>query len=150
MQAINTNQKISFMERHILLIDDDEDEFLILSNTVANMPGVHCSYASNSRNGIEILKTGLPDMVLLDMNMPAINGLKCLEYIKQIKEISHIPVFLYSTSLTDTYSDRAHNLGASGCLQKTSSPEVLHDMIIRILKLTASKDARFRLGRGSI
>lgn len=138
------------MERHILLIDDDEDEFLILSEVIDTMAGVKCSYAGNSRNGIEILKTGLPDVVLLDMNMPAVNGLQCLEYIKQIQQICHIPVFLYSTGFADTFRAEAHSLGAAGWLQKTTSHSALHDLIVGVLKLTACDTSKLRQGKGNL
>ena len=96
------------MERHILMIDDDEDEYTFLKEVVDEMPNVKCSYAGNARTGMELLRTGRYDVVLVDMNMPLINGLECLKWIKEDVATSHISAFIYTTCNTDELSAEAH------------------------------------------
>ena len=66
------------MSKHLLLIDDDEDEFDFLKTVVQELTGLKCSYANGGRKGIALLKSGIADAVLLDMNMPEMNGFECI------------------------------------------------------------------------
>lgn len=73
-----------------------------------------------------------PDLILLDLNMPRMNGLECLASIKQDKSLSDIPVVMLSTSYAERDKIDTFNLGAVDYIAK---PMDVHQLveIIRVL-----------------
>jgi len=106
------------MQTHILLIDDDEDEYDIFMTALGNIPGPRCSYAPSAEHGLKLIKADPPHVIFLDVNMPGIDGLKCLASIKNTKAFQNIPVFIYSTADNQSLREAALNLGAEDCLKK--------------------------------
>ncbi len=125
------------MYRHILLIDDDEDEFLIISKILRSIPDVKSHYAHDASSAIEFLETGIPDIILLDINMPIKNGLQCLKCIREEKYFfRNIPVFIYSAMTDNKTIDMANSFGINGCIKKTHCIETLKEMLRQALKCT--------------
>jgi DNA-binding response OmpR family regulator len=122
------------MLKHILLIDDDRDELEILNNALetAGIDSV-CVWAPGAEQALQMLHNTTPDIIFLDLNMPRINGLACLQEIRKIKELINIPVILYSTSINDETRKRASETGASWCIQKKMSVMALAEDLSIIL-----------------
>jgi len=72
-----------------------------------------------------------PDIVFIDINMPMLNGLECLEIIKREKEIEKVNAVIYSTGINDDVHKIALKKGAIACIKKQPS---IHDLAV-ILKL---------------
>jgi CheY-like chemotaxis protein len=121
------------MKTHLLLIDDDIDEFDFIAPLLRDMPTLKFSYACNGRNGIELMAAELPDVVLLDMNMPAMNGLECLKKIKKTEALKSIPVFMYSNGYSDDLAREARLLGANDCFKKPASERLLRKILSQVL-----------------
>lgn len=80
------------MIKNILLIDDDEDDHLIFKEALAYVDNtVNFSCVFSGYEGVKLLETFTPDYVFLDVNMPALNGLDCLDMIKKNSRTSNIP-----------------------------------------------------------
>ena len=106
----------------ILLVEDDELDIISVQRSLKKMES---DYELNTAyNGIEALKMirsapdALPDVILLDLNMPKMNGIEFLKILREDEALKHIRVFIMTTS-TDS-SDRAINdqLGISGYIIK--------------------------------
>ncbi len=86
--------------RNILLIDDDSDdtEFFVEAVQAVSSETV-CRTALNPDAALEELKTAaaLPDIIFLDYNMPAVNGLEFLKRMQQIERLKHLEVIVLST-----------------------------------------------------
>jgi CheY-like chemotaxis protein len=94
---------------HILLVEDNEgDELLIreafqeirLSNEIRAARDGQMALAMLSREG-EYAGTELPDLVILDINLPKKNGHEVLRFIKQNDSLKHLPVIMFTTSSAD-------------------------------------------------
>lgn len=123
------------MEKYILMIDDDLDDFQFISEVLSEYPGLRCHYACNALNGIELMAKYRPGAVLLDLNMPRVNGLECLKMIKDIPEIADIPVIIFSTDISDSKNHPALYDKASCCIKKPCSYEDYKLVAKRILAL---------------
>ncbi len=86
------------LQKTILLVDDDDDEHEIFSSALKTIGKAFNFISAKSCEGaLHILKTLDPDYIFIDVNMPRINGMTCLQEIKKISRIEKIPVYMYST-----------------------------------------------------
>jgi CheY-like chemotaxis protein len=110
------------MHKKILLIDDDEDEQFFFSEALKEInTAVKFFSAADASEGLKLMRFLLPDIVFIDINMPLLNGMECLDMIKNDDKIKSIPVVIYSTGMDKTVSDDALKKGAVDCLKKQNT-----------------------------
>jgi len=122
------NQRLS-----ILLIDDDEDDRWLFTDALnRTVPSVKCITASGGQEAISLLDEGrekLPDLIFLDLNMPGMDGKKCLSLLKAHDKLSSIPVIVYSTSNFPKDTEDAIRLGAKEFIMKPADYSQLCEML---------------------
>ncbi len=115
---------LALRERYLLYADDDEDDKAILIEMMRRInPEIG---VATTENGVETLKflesikdnEPLPCCIVLDMNMPIMNGTQALELIKKNPLYSKIPVFLFSTSSSPSDVAITSKLGAEAFITK--------------------------------
>ncbi len=117
------------MAKKILLIEDEELIIDLLSRKLSQ-EGYQVFLARNGREGLEKVVLVKPDLVLLDIVMPEMNGFEVLEKMGQNIETKNIPVIIISNSGQPVELDRAKNLGAKDCLVKTQfNPQEVVDKV---------------------
>ena len=110
------------MNKKILLIDDDEDEQWIFTEALKEISGsIKCLHGITAKEGLELSKQSLSDYIFIDINMPILNGLQCLELIKSDDRLKEIPVIIYSTGINNTIIYAAMNKGAFACIKKENT-----------------------------
>lgn len=125
------------MVKDVLLVDDDLDDVEIFQealNEVDSLINFHS--AKNGRKALELLlskQTGAPDLIFLDINMPEMNGWRCLTELKNTPLLKHIPVVMYSTSNIKSDEQRASNLGAIAFYQKPERMEELKRLLRTVI-----------------
>ena len=121
-------------QKTILLIDDDEDEHEIFQSALKKASaGFNFISADSCEEGLKILRKVEPDYIFIDVNMPRTNGIICLEEIKKIHKISHVPVYMYSTGMNARDGQKAIQLGAIDYLIKPNNISSLSNLLNRIL-----------------
>jgi class 3 adenylate cyclase len=112
----------------ILVVDDDRVNRLLLARTLTSA-GHDVRTAENGREALEQLRTDPPDVVLLDIVMPELDGIAALEEIKGDPTLHDIPVIMISA--LDDYASVVHciELGAEDYLPKPFDPVILHARI---------------------
>jgi len=120
----------------ILLIEDDMIEIMKFNRVVKAMPIAHSIIeASNGEEGLKLLenKDELPDIILLDLNMPKINGIEFLSLLKKDAELQHIPTIILTTS--NNYKDlkECYEIGVSGYILKPLKCEEYIEKIQKVL-----------------
>jgi PleD family two-component response regulator len=132
----NASEIFSFvLQKTILLVDDDEDEheiFLAALKAIGN--GFSFISARNCDDALDILNTIVPDVIFIDVNMPRINGMTCLQEIKKISRIEKVPVYMYSTGMNARDGQKALHLGAVDYIIKPSSISGLNQLLLKILR----------------
>ena len=104
------------------MVEDDEVDVMDISRSLQKANIIHnLTVAHNGEEAMEVLKKGalqLPDITLIDINMPKMNGLELLETIRHNKDWKHLKCFIITTS--DHKADRiaAKNLEVSGYIIK--------------------------------
>ncbi len=109
----------------VWIVDDDEE----MGSAVALMLKLlDCTskHFINARLGAQALLAGpIPDMMILDINMPEVTGLDLLEFIRRRKEWKDLPVIMLSSEAADVTVDRAMQIGADGYAMKPVTLEEL-------------------------
>jgi len=127
------------MPATILLIDDDADDRELFGEALQKVgPHIHFESASSGPMAFDLLeskKQDLPDLIFLDINMPVIDGWKCLSILKSNEAFKHIPVIIYSTSAPDGAQEAAIRLGALSYVLKPNQFSELKQMLTRVVAL---------------
>jgi DNA-binding response OmpR family regulator len=119
---------------HVILADDDHDILRLFSGKLAKA-GYEVLPAHDGNEAREMARRFQPDLILLDIHMPVLDGYKTLEYLKHDKETAHIPVAFLTNEDLSIESEKAwKEMGASGYLAKSELPEVLLASIAAILR----------------
>jgi two-component system chemotaxis response regulator CheY len=120
--------------KRIWIVDDDE-EMTRAVQLMLKLIGCDPTGFFNARSATEALLSGkLPDLMILDINMPEVSGLDLLEYIRRRTEWNNMPVIMLSTEAADVTVDKAIKLGANGYVTKPVTIEELERVIESALK----------------
>lgn len=126
------------------LIDDDLDDQEIFSMALQQFDGsIRCDFANDGTKAIEQLKAdalNVPDCIFIDMNMPRMDGVECLDQIKKMNHLRDVPVCMFSTSADPTLVARSKVLGAVDFIVKPADISVLSEMIGQFFKLNVRRD----------
>jgi len=133
-EAFETNSTAIQVRKMILLVDDDDDEHEIFLSALKNISGDFTFVSAVScEHALKILGTMVPDIIFLDVNMPRINGITCLEEIKKIKKLTKVPVYIYSTGISAKEGQKAISLGAEDYIVKPNSITALSGILKNLL-----------------
>ncbi|PXY42851.1 response regulator [Flavobacterium cheongpyeongense] len=108
---------------NLLLADDDEDDCIFFKEALDELSLPVNLVTVN--DGVELMRfldvnvlDNLPDILFLDLNMPRKNGYECLTEIKAVKELSGLPVVIFSTSLDSEIVNLMYEKGAVFYIRK--------------------------------
>ena len=110
------------------MIDDDPDLLMLCRINLA-LEGHEIVEASSGREGLELLTSCEPDVVLLDVMMPTIDGLEVLRTIRNGASTHDLPVVIVSARAGMEDKVAARNAGADGYITKPFAPELLIDIL---------------------
>jgi chemosensory pili system protein ChpA (sensor histidine kinase/response regulator) len=99
--------------------------------------GINSVLAKDGLDAQIQLNQEAPDMILLDIEMPRMDGFELLEWVKSVDNLKHIPVVMISSRATEKYIDKATALGCSAFLGKPYLLENLVQVFNQYLKLDA-------------
>jgi len=121
---------------NILLIEDDMIEIMKLNRTISSLQLPHkITEASNGEDALKILekKDELPDIILLDLNMPKINGIEFLGILKNDDILKYIPIIILTTSNNQKDLLECYKIGVAGYVLKPLKYEEYVSKIEKVL-----------------
>lgn len=120
--------------RRVLVVDDSTVVHAMMRQLLAGVPD--CSFAC-VRNGLEALgyiaKQGEPNLILLDVNMPVMDGLECLDELRSRGVTARVPVVLVTTEGTDEDVARGLGAGARAYITKPFRFDAVQGTVSRLL-----------------
>lgn len=122
---------------HICMAEDDPDDYHIFSDFLHQIDStIKLTWFQTCEGLLEFLRTSsdLPDLILLDLNMPKMDGHTCLVTIKKELTFFHIPVMILSTTNQPTTVNRALQAGAFKYYQKPYSLDEYRRIIKEMLE----------------
>lgn len=116
----------------ILVVDDNDD----IRSYITQL--CHGDYevfeASNGLTGLEMARKFMPDVILMDVMMPGMNGLDCCKHLKEDRVTCHIPVIMLTARSVESQRAEGYQYGADSYITKPFSSEVLSARIRNLLE----------------
>jgi len=112
-----------------ILIIDDQPFFITMQQNILKKQGYRVLSASNGQEGLIQAKQHKPDLVLLDVEMPGMDGFAVCEKLKQDQALKHIPVIILTSTEDPKLNERAFKAGAEITVLKNVPAERLINML---------------------
>ncbi|MCC5947866.1 MAG: response regulator [Nitriliruptoraceae bacterium] len=131
-------------DRRTVLVVDDEPDVLLLCRVNLEFEGYEVIEAADGEEAMEQVRTHRPDVVLLDVMMPKMDGWQVLSAIKEDDELSSIPVVMLTAKVQDQDQIRGWSQGAADYITKPFSPLALSQVLQDVLETDPEEEARRR------
>jgi DNA-binding response OmpR family regulator len=121
--------------KKILVIEDEED-FQHLIGQILDEKDFEVSYAADGREGLETVKSRVPDLVLLDINLPHLNGLEVLKRIRNDSDsaVRDVLIIMLTVRRKDEDQIKGLDIGADDYITKPFRPDELLSRMNAVLK----------------
>jgi CheY-like chemotaxis protein len=120
--------------RSLVLIADDDADILLLVKAILERSGHEVVEASDGAEALASVRARKPDLVVLDIAMPEVDGLEVLRRLRADPTTSELPVVLLSARAQEADVERGFAIGASAYLKKPFSPRELSEHVAELLR----------------
>jgi PAS domain S-box-containing protein len=120
--------------KKILVVDDSAEIRAVLTDLLAPL-GFEVSEAANGREGLEMAQRLRPDLVLMDIAMPELDGLAATRLLHQLEGFQQVPIIAVSASVSASDSEQCLAAGMNAFLPKPLDADKLLDQMARLLRL---------------
>jgi len=120
------------LAKKILVVDDEED-LLKVTLLRLNKTGYETFSGANGQEALDLTRQIIPDLIILDVYLPVINGDDVAKILKKDDQLKHIPIILISAG-TRALDEKAWGSGADAYLTKPFEPEELIGMVKKVLE----------------
>ncbi|HEU4435177.1 MAG TPA: response regulator [Pyrinomonadaceae bacterium] len=121
----------------ILVVDDSADNLAVISLFLQHQ-GYRVVTANNGEDAVNIATQMLPNVILMDINLPTLDGLGATRRIREIEGLRDTPVIAITAFGTEGFQRAAYDVGVSGYLTKPLDLDRMHQLIARLLSPNAS------------
>jgi two-component system cell cycle response regulator DivK len=112
------------VSKRILVVEDQEDNRRIMRDLLTSA-GFELLEATTGEEGVRLAETGRPDLILMDIQMPVLDGYEATRRIKATAELRHIPIIVVTSYALSGDDVKARAAGADGYVAKPFSPRAL-------------------------
>ena len=124
----------------VLVVEDDPDFRRMLTTTISLRFGYRVLVATDGRTAVSTASTEQPDLILMDMAMPHLNGVAATELLKQDAATRSIPIIAFSNyARIATWRNKALDAGVTRCLDKAIRMDELEQVIADVLREASAK-----------
>ncbi len=116
--------------RNVLVVDDDRFIRLAVQKSLSATSDIHVAVCESGAEAIEVAKRSTPDLVLLDVVMPDLDGPGTLKKLRAVDGLTETPVVFFTAGPDVELVNRLQSLGASGVIEKPFDPATLANRLI--------------------
>jgi len=104
--------------KSILYVEDNPANMRLMRELISQVPKTRFLEAGTAEEGLDIIRREVPDLVLMDINLPGMNGFQAFETIQQDEAINHIPIIALTANAMPREVDKGKELGFQSYLTK--------------------------------
>jgi DNA-binding response OmpR family regulator len=119
--------------RHVVLVADDDEDVLLLVRAVLERAGHEVIVTRDGAEAVDVALRHRPDLAVLDVSMPELDGLEVLRRLRADATLAEIPVVLLSARVEEDDVKRGYESGANVYVQKPFSPRELSEQVSDLL-----------------
>lgn len=120
-------------EKRILVIDDEPDLGFIISTCLEEFSNWKVLITESSKEGLTLAQREQPDIILLDVMMPEMDGITLFHCLKSEPKTQAIPIIFMTAKVQNSDLELFSSLGAAGVISKPFDPLTLVEQITEIL-----------------
>jgi len=119
------------MEEKTILVIEDNDINMQLMRAILQRGNYRILEADNAEAGIRLARAHLPDLILMDIQLPGMDGLSATRIIKEEPGMKHIPILAMTGLAMQSDMDKATQVGFAGYIVKPTSVKTILEIIAR-------------------
>ena len=131
-QELDSSPKSDSPKFLILVVDDSADSVAMLSLDLQH-EGYRVVTATNGEEAISVATCTQPNLILMDISMPRLDGLGATRRMQEIDELRDVPVIAITAFGTEGFQRAAYDVGVSGYLTKPVDFRRMHQLVARLL-----------------
>ena len=121
------------MSKKILVVDDDEDSLKITCNILSAKGNYEVNTLLDSSLAMDTIKADKPDLVILDIMMPKVNGFMLTKQIREDSSLASTKIIVYSAKIFEVDKKKAISLGADAYITKLLESDKLIETVKQLL-----------------
>jgi two-component system, chemotaxis family, chemotaxis protein CheY len=121
------------MSKKVLVVEDSSTMRSLIVTTVEDLMGFETVEVKNGIEALKVLPTQTFDLIITDINMPNINGLEVVKFVKENPRYKAIPMIIVSTEQGEKEIQKGLALGASEYVTKPFHPDNLKKVIQKVM-----------------
>ncbi len=122
------------MPRVLYIEDNSDNRMLVRRILMASDYEFDVQEADTAHRGIEIALAAPPDLILMDLSMPEMDGLTATKYIRSMPELNMIPIVALTANAMDSDRDRSLEAGCDGYIKKPIDVDKFPDEVITFIR----------------
>jgi two-component system, OmpR family, response regulator len=115
---------------HLLYVDDDRINLMLFENACAALDGVSVSAAASGAEALELARTQVPQLLVIDLHLPDTDGPALLSALRREAGLSDVPAFLCSADEGSEVQRIAAEAGFNGCWSKPVDSQTLRRELV--------------------
>lgn len=116
-------------KKSVLYVEDNPANLRLVEQIIRSIPNVHMWSAPEPLLGLELAKEHFPDLILLDINLPGMNGFQVLKQIREDSKLHNTPVIAISANAMPKDIDKGMQAGFDGYITKPVNVKELLDLV---------------------
>lgn len=136
------DQPVAPLSDYLVLVVDDSIDNLTVTSLYLQQNGYRVATATNGEEAVSVAGLIKPDLIVMDLAMPGVDGLESTRQIRQNETLKNIPVIALTAFSTEGFRRAAHDTGFDGYLTKPVDFGRLHDLIGRLIGLARSSNSK--------
>ncbi len=126
------------MSQHILLIEDNEQNRYLVT-FLLEQRSFQVSHAFDGLTGIALATTLLPDLILLDIQLPSMDGYEVAKDLRELNALAQTPIIAVTSYAMVGDREKALSVGCNGYIEKPINPDTFVDEVSQFLPFTSSE-----------
>jgi two-component system chemotaxis response regulator CheY len=125
---------VNAVKRSILIVEDSSTMRSLIASTLEDLGNCEITEAASGFEALKILPGHSFDLIITDINMPDINGLELINFVKQLPSYQETPLIIVTTEKSAEDRKKGMALGANAYVTKPFNPEELQELVKKLIE----------------